>query len=93
MLGELLSKNNPSEAIVLFRRSLAVSYSEYQAQNELGVAYERLGDYATAWVYYKREHHFNYSYALHCIVNIEQGNRVIHLAAGNLFQSGLNQRR
>ena len=51
-LGRLLSLENPNESIIHLKK--AINYNPAQVNSELGVAYERLGDYKSAWLHYKK---------------------------------------
>jgi len=52
-LGKELWQDNPEKAIPYLQKALSVSDPYDIAYKWLGHAYERLGDYKTAWVYYK----------------------------------------
>ncbi|MDE0318068.1 MAG: hypothetical protein OXM61_24570 [Candidatus Poribacteria bacterium] len=52
-LGMELWYDNPEEAIPYLQKALSVANPDGIAYLHLGHAYERLGDYKTAWVYYK----------------------------------------
>ncbi len=57
-LGDLLSESRPTEAIPLLKKATDFPHTD-QIHGRLGVAYEHLGDYKTAWVHYKKAHHAN----------------------------------
>lgn len=51
-LGSLLSFDKPSEAILHLKKG--EFYNPGYVNSQLGVAYERLGDYKSAWLHYKK---------------------------------------
>ncbi len=65
-LGHLLSLEKPDEAIVHLKK--AINHNPAQVNSELGVAYERLGDYKSAWLHYKKALKYNPNDL--CILNL-----------------------
>ena len=66
-LGSLLSFDKPGEAIMHLKKGEL--YNPAAVNSELGVAYERLGDYKTAWIHYKKALYHNPE--AYCIINLE----------------------
>ena len=67
-LGRLLSLDQPVSAVPYLKSASDLKDSA-NINSELGVAYERLGDYKTAWVYYKKALNYNPNHLCH--LNLE----------------------
>ncbi len=78
-LGELLSHVNPEEAILHLKKATDLDPfigGRRGGNHQLGIAYQRLGDYKSAWVHFKK------SVALYPDLNVDSYNQMVSIAAG-----------
>ncbi|MDE2674702.1 MAG: hypothetical protein OXH65_06295 [Paracoccaceae bacterium] len=76
-LGRLLSYDQPELSVPYLKKASQLDPS-HGSDSELGVAYERLGDYKTAWIHYKKA--LKHNPDDYCIINliaIENGDPIL----------------